>query len=438
MLEGIQLSGIFYIFVLTNQKYQRYFNKLTTNMKKLLLIFAFAGLCFSTAQAQEPPKKIPFSYRTCNEITNRRTEIILPQVKGFNCYKADLHIHTSYSDGAVTPAGRVNEAWYDGLDIIAITDHLESHGGVKKFFKVVAPYNKSKKPTRYVAPGSTKMPADSIDPGVKIDFNAIHQEAVRTNNSKGYNLLLIKGCEMARNNEKLGHFNALFVNDLNSIYNFDIKESFKNVKKQGGIIIHNHPGNIESRNPEWHAEVRKKGLIDGYEVANGFTFYPHILNRCVEDKMIMMGNTDSHGFTAHRYGTTGFFRTMTIVLAKELTEKAVKEALLKRRTIVYSGGDLMGEEKWLNEFLNASINCKLIKEDLEKGERTFLFTNMSSIAYKLRRGKTVYTLEPFKPITLSWGKNKKTGEMQYPRFRVDNMWIAGFDHPYFDIDIDRK
>ena len=131
-------------------------------MKKLFLIFAFAGLCISSAEAQ---KEMPAQVNICNESPVRRTEIILPQVKGFNCYKADLHVHTSYSDGAVTPAGRVNEAWYDGLDILAITDHLESHGGVKKFFKVAAPYNKNGKPTRYTPPGSTKMPKNGIDPG---------------------------------------------------------------------------------------------------------------------------------------------------------------------------------------------------------------------------------------------------------------------------------
>lgn len=392
-------------------------------------------MCIFNADAQ---KKIPHSHRTCNEVANRRTEIILPQVKGFNCYKADFHIHTAYSDGAASTTGRVDEAWYDGLDIIAITDHYEHHSGVKKFFKITAPYNEDGKPNDYILPGSSKKPADGIDPGVKINFNAIHDEALWVRNRRGYDMLIVKGCEMARNNEKLGHFNALFVEDLNSIYNFDIKEAFRNVKKQGGIVIHNHPGNIESNNPEWHEEVRKEGLIDGYEVANGFTFYPQILDRCIKQKYIMLGNTDTHGFTSHRYGTTGFFRTMTIILAKELTEKAVKDALLKRRTIVYSGGELIGEEKWLKEFINASINCKLVNEDLEKGERTFLFTNMSSIAYKLRRGNTIHTLEPFKAITISLGKDKKTGEMQYPRFRVDNMWIAGFNHPYFDINIDKN
>ena len=54
-----------------------------------------------------------------------RNEIYIPQVMGYNVYKADLHTHTIYSDGEMTPALRVNEAWCDGLDIIAITDHME-------------------------------------------------------------------------------------------------------------------------------------------------------------------------------------------------------------------------------------------------------------------------------------------------------------------------
>ena len=282
------------------------------------------------------------------------------------------------------------------------------------------------------------MPKDGIDPGIKIDFNAIHKEAEWAVGRRGYDMLLVKGCEMARNNEKLGHFNALFVEDLNSIYNFDIKEAFKNVKKQGGIIIHNHPGNIEANNPEWHEAVRKEGLIDGYEVANGFAYYPRIHKRCVDEKLIMFGNTDVHGMNSHKYGTTGWFRTMTFVLAKELTQEAIKEALLERRTIVYSGGDLIGEEEWLNELLNESIHCQLVKENKKSGSRTYTLTNNTSLTYKLRRGQTIYTLEPFRTITASWSKDKKSGKLLYPRFRVENMWITDYKHPYIDIKVDKK
>ena len=404
-------------------------------MKKLLLVFAFAGLCISNVEAQ---KKLPAQVNICNESPIRRTEIILPQVKGFNCYKADLHVHTSYSDGAVTPAGRVNEAWYDGLDILAITDHLESHGGVKRFFKVVAPYNKNGKPTRYTPPGSTIMPKNGIDPGLKVDFNAIHQEAVSANKNKGYNLLLIKGCEMARNKEKLGHYNALFVSDLNAIYNFDLKEAFKNVHAQGGLVIHNHPGLTDRYETEWPAVCRTVGLIDGIEVANGLRYYPPMVSRCIDEKLFMVGATDTHDVTDHRYTSVGCFRTMTIIFAKELTEEAIKEALIKRRSIAYSGGDLIGEEEWLEEFLNASIHCQLVKEDKKTHNRTYTFTNMSSIPYELRLGRTVHILEPFKTITLPWSKDKKSGKIQKPRFCIDNMWVAGHKHPHFDIKVDKK
>lgn len=54
-----------------------------------------------------------------------RREIVIPQVNGYTVYKADLHIHTIYSDGSVTPEYRVREAWMDGLDVMACTEHLE-------------------------------------------------------------------------------------------------------------------------------------------------------------------------------------------------------------------------------------------------------------------------------------------------------------------------
>ena len=75
---------------------------------------------------------LPLSAQKKNEIMlpvhtgKHRQEIILPQVKGYNIYKADLHTHTIYSDGSVTAPWRVREAWYDGLDIIAITDSMDS------------------------------------------------------------------------------------------------------------------------------------------------------------------------------------------------------------------------------------------------------------------------------------------------------------------------
>ena len=75
-------------------------------MKKALILLIFASLSIFNADAQ---KKVPDTHKTNNEQKYRRTEIVLPVVKGLNCYKADLHVHTIYSDGEVTPRQRVRE-----------------------------------------------------------------------------------------------------------------------------------------------------------------------------------------------------------------------------------------------------------------------------------------------------------------------------------------
>ena len=54
-----------------------------------------------------------------------RMELRLPAIEGYETLTGDFHIHTVFSDGKVWPDVRVNEAWRDGLDVIAITDHLE-------------------------------------------------------------------------------------------------------------------------------------------------------------------------------------------------------------------------------------------------------------------------------------------------------------------------
>lgn len=396
---------------------------------KRIVVFALALLTLgATALAQ---KSIPHSVRTFNGVTPRRTEIVLPQVKGFNCYKADFHIHTSYSDGRVTPAGRVVEAWIDGLDVIAITDHYESRSGERKFLKVIAPYNPDGKPTAYQPASKAKS--------IKADFNAIHQEAVAQVEKSGYPMLIIKGCEMARNEQTHGHFNALFLTDINGLYDEDMEVAFRKVKEQGGIVVHNHPAwrRNTSDKTEFHERVYSEGLVDGVEVANGYTFYPHIVRRCIDEGLTMFGNTDEHTMTAHRFSQAGVFRTMTIVLAKELSEKAIKDAVLKHRTIAYSGGCLIGEESWLVEFLNAAVDCRLTKVNEKNNEHTYMLTNNSSITLRLRRGRTIYELQPFRPLMVNFGKDKEEVEATRPLFSIENMWVADYKHPKVTIEIDK-
>jgi hypothetical protein len=99
---------------------------------KRVLTLAVALVATLSASAQyfaaphgTNPDMVPL---TIHQYKEARKEIILPQVRGLNIYKADLHTHSIFSDGSVTPQFRVSEAWQDGLDVIAITEHMEYRG----------------------------------------------------------------------------------------------------------------------------------------------------------------------------------------------------------------------------------------------------------------------------------------------------------------------
>ena len=90
-------------------------------MKKIIFSAAAVLLCMSaSAQYYYQDAANVDIMRHSRQVSPVRTEIVLPQVKGYNVYKADLHLHTIYSDGDVTPEYRVREAWNDGLDVVHV------------------------------------------------------------------------------------------------------------------------------------------------------------------------------------------------------------------------------------------------------------------------------------------------------------------------------
>src|SRR5918996_2544961 len=56
-----------------------------------------------------------------------RHELRVPDLPGLKTLKGDFHLHTVFSDGRVWPTVHVQEAWRDGLDVIALTEHVEYH-----------------------------------------------------------------------------------------------------------------------------------------------------------------------------------------------------------------------------------------------------------------------------------------------------------------------
>ena len=408
-------------------------------MKKLFLILAVAALAVSSAMAQavHTPAVGKTGIRFYNQPAHR-TEIILPQVKGYNIYKGDFHVHTIYSDGEVTPRERVREAWYDGLDIIAITDHLELRSYEKFMLKAHAPYNKDGKPYEYIRGGAGNK-TDHTTP-IYCDLDATYDEARSYVEREEIPVMVVRGTEIWRNPAVVGEYNAFFLKDITDVAKPDIIESLKEAKKQGAIIIHNHPGwrRKTMDKSEIQQKIYAEKLVDGIEVVNGSTLYPKMVDRCVDEELTIFANTDCHRTSAQYFPRGGeIFRTMTFILAKECTEKAIKDALLKRRTIGYAANHLIGEEKWLAEFLNASVECKVIAVNDKKGHRAFQLTNHCSVPFILRRGKTIYTLNPFTSLRVNFGKDKESGKFNEPKFTVDNMWTVGDKHPALTIEVDK-
>ena len=397
-------------------------------MKKILFSTLFTALCIANVAAQQ---NVPDTHLPSNVVAARRTEITLPKVNGYTCYKADFHTHTMFSDADLTPRQRVREAWHDGLDIVCLSDHLEYRRQEQSMLNALAPYNADGKPYTYYPANIDFVKSDRIM-GVKCNFDAIYDETKAFIESEGLPLMLVKGIELSREPFKLGHFSALFVKDISSLYNGDIKQALRNVHAQGGLVIHNHPAyrRTTSDKSKEQMELYNEGLIDGVEIVNDMTFYPKMIRRAIEEDLIMIGASDIHRPTTETYGFRGHFRTMTFIMAKECTEKAIREALKKRRTIAYSGGQLMGEERLLSDFFNAAIECKVLREDKSRGVMWLRFRNESSISFSICYNNAIYEVEPFKSVNMTfWGTT--------PKFTIENMWHIDYQHPEIKVEIDK-
>jgi predicted metal-dependent phosphoesterase TrpH len=395
-------------------------------MKKILFSAAAALVCVS-ASAQYYYQDANNGDVLCHskETAPVRAEIILPQVNGYNVYKADLHVHTMYSDGDVTPEYRAHEAWNDGLDVIALTDHLEVRAHEGKMIK----YMKG-----YVKDGAKAINTDlrwkaADERGIQIDLN--HSAKMCRAAARNYGIVVIPGIEITRDFATVGHYNALFTTDNNAIYDPDPAQSIRNARAQGAVIMHNHPGGgrTDMNMHEFETRIYEEGLVDGIETMNARQFYPSAIGRAHKYGFFMAANTDEHKPTYERYRLNGSLRNMTLILAKDDSLESLKEALLAHRTLAYSFGTLAGEEQLLKDFFEASVSARILK-DGKSGDMIIALTNTTSLPYliKFESGNPI-SLPPFSSIKKTGGKGKKL------TFTVMNMWCSSEAHPQITVDL---
>lgn len=322
-------------------------------MNKFILAAIALAVSCGAAFAETP---LPKAIKAGKERTKVRREVHLPKIDGKELLKCDFHIHSVFSDGIVWPSLRVDEAWEEGLDVIALTEHLEGQ------------------------PARTGME--------KGDHNRSYKLA--RNNAAAKNILLVPGAEITRSMPP-GHLNALFITDANALVVPDPMEAIGNAKKQGAFIEWNHPGwGVDTI--MWHPmheEIYRRGWMDGIEVFNEFEWYPVALNWANDKKLTLIANTDVHDVTERLYDfERNPHRPMTLVLAEERTLDGVKKAMFDRQTIMWFFDTMIGSRELLGKFFNGAVKVEASHHnDGQRDYRTIV--NSSDMPFTLTAAKSV-------------------------------------------------
>ncbi len=261
--------------------------------------------------------------------------------------RGDFHIHTPYSDGKLTPAERVREAWAYGYDVIAITDHR--------------------------------------------NFEA-YAEALPV--AKEFGLILIRGMETGLH--EMEHLVAL---DFAADYaprdphswadaeggpRVHYREQWRRLTDAGGLVLYAHPHIGFNGAGAWAAETGEpldpplrhrlrepirwalaEGLLHGIEVRNhatdrgwgtvrdrGTLWYPMALDWADEYGLTVFANTDVHQARADD-GNAHEPQSATLLLVRERSPEGVMEALRAGRTVAHFGGMLCGRRDMVGPLVRA-------------------------------------------------------------------------------------
>ena len=273
--------------------------------------------------------------------------IVFPDTEDYLTLSVDLHTHSVFSDGHVWPRTRVEEALRDGLDALAITEHLEWQ------------------PHR----------ADIIHPDRNRAFEIARAAAQETG------LLVIPGSEITRS-MPVGHINAVFLADSNALLSepeaakavldapeysrltgeWPAENALRVANEQGGFLFWNHPDWTNqapdgiARPTDFHLAAFARGELHGIEIANGDTYSEEAFQVALDNDLTLIGVSDIHelidwDFEPHKGG----HRPVTLVLATERSNLGIREALFDRRTVVWYKNTLMGRPEHLQPLLRASL-----------------------------------------------------------------------------------
>ena len=331
-------------------------------MKKIniLLLFLFSIDIFSVGEVF-----VINDYKDMDRIIN------FPNTEKYKVIVTDLHTHSVFSDGAVWPNVRVEEAVRDGIDLLAITEHLEYQPHID----------------------------DIPHPDRNRSFDIAEDIA------KNKDLIVINGAEITRMFPP-GHINAIFIEDANKLIYLDeakiseakeilkevpeesltnyedlswledaalaslwpVKSALIEARNQNAFTFWNHPawsseefiGQPMLR--EIHKEFFRDNLLHGIEVANGDGYSEEAFRIALEYGLTVLGTSDVHGLIDWDYPSSiGAHRPVTLILSESNSIDAIKSSLFSGKTVVWFKNNLIGLEDNILELTNSYLKAKKVE-----------------------------------------------------------------------------
>ena len=316
--------------------------------------------------------------------------------EGVELVSTDLHIHTVFSDGAVWPNIRVEEARREGLDLIAMTDHLEYQ-----------PH------------------AEDIPHPDRNRSYAIARESLYSND----NLRVINGAEITRDMPP-GHINAVFIDNANLLlHEADSLSGIQAANKQNGFVFWNHP-NWDSQRPDgiarlepFHHFLIKNKLLHGIEVVNETTFSEEALQIALDHGLTILGTSDIHGLVDWDFDiSNGGHRPLTFVLAEDQSVSTIKKALFDGKTFVWFNDMLIGKQAHLESVIKANMMLSSQGYAKDKTLLKLTITNQSALPiqlhytgnYSFHSRSENFIVPPYTSLTVQLKTGKKLSQISLP------------------------
>ena len=266
-----------------------------------------------------------------NYTQNKKTFFESP--KDVYYISSDLHIHSVFSDGAVWPTIRVDEAIRDSIDLISLTEHLEYQSHL------------------------SDIPHTNRNRSFQIAGGYVQNRP----------LAVVHGTEITKPMPP-GHFNAIFIKDANKFFDknkepLNFNKAIKEANEQGAFVFWNHPmweanrsDGIAKLDPI-HQEVIDKKLLHGIEVVNFDTFSEEAMQIAIDNDLTMMGTSDVHILIAWDFNIEkeSFHRPITFIMSNNRTMKSIRDSLFKGDTFIWYRDLIIGKSNNLKQVIDNNL-----------------------------------------------------------------------------------